>query len=215
MSVAAAIRVMLVDDHVVVRRGFRMLLEACRDIEVVAEAGDGEHALAAYPDSAPDVVVLDLSMPGVGGLEALRRLLVSHPGAKVLVLSAHENVAYARRVMKAGALGYLTKRTAPEELVRALPVVAAGRIYLDRGIAQDLAIRELDGNPGATEALSRREFTVFLSLARGQTVKQIAANLNLSTGTVGTHLYNIKQKLGVSNQAEMTLIAVRNGLIDP
>lgn len=215
MSEPATVRVLLVDDHVVVRRGFRMLLESQPGVTVVAEAGDGERALAEFDQSLPDVMMLDLSMPGMGGLETLRRLLSAHPDAKVLVLSAHENAAYARRVLQAGALGYLTKRTAPEELIRALLLVASGRVWLDPAIAQDLALHDLEGHPGATGALSRREFTVFLELARGRTVKEIAADLCLSAGTVGTHLYNVKQKLGASNQAEITLIAVRNGLIDP
>jgi two-component system invasion response regulator UvrY len=211
----STVRVMLVDDHAIVRRGFRLLLDACADVEVVAEAGDGEQAIAGYAAAAPDVVVMDLSMPGMGGLEALRRLLLRYPDAKVLVLSAHENAAYARRALKAGASGYLTKRTAPEELIKALPVAASGRLFLDREIAQQMVAGTLQGNPEAIETLSRREFTVFLELARGRSVKQVAQDLSVSAGTVGTHLYNIKQKLGVGNQAEMALIAVRNGLIDP
>lgn len=212
---AAVLRVMLVDDHAVVRQGFRMLLDACEGFSVVAEVGDGEQALADYADTNPDIVVMDLSMPGMGGFEALRRLLAKAPDARVLVLSAHENAAYARRVLKAGALGYLTKRTAPEELLKALPIVAGGQLYLDAAIARQLATADLDGNPGALETLSRREFTVFLELARGRSVKQIAVELSLSTATVGTHLYNVKQKLAVNNQAELTLIAMHNGLIQP
>lgn len=215
MSPLDPIRVMLVDDHVVVRYGFRMLLEASPGFSVVSEAGSGEQANREFEEAAPDVVVLDLSMPGAGGLETLRRLRSHHPDVRVLVLSAHEEAAYARHALKAGAQGYLTKRTAPEELIAALRAVAAGRMYLDATVARVLALGSLDGAPGAIDALSEREFTVFLELARGHSVNQIAAGLSLSSSTVGTHLYNIKQKLGAGNQSELTLIAIRNGLIEP
>ncbi|MFA6230115.1 MAG: response regulator transcription factor [Rhodanobacter sp.] len=205
---------MLVDDHAVVRVGFRMLLSASSDIEVVAEADSGELAYQRYVEITPDVVIMDLSMPGMGGIEAVRRLLVRERTARVLVLSAHEDTAHAKRVLKAGALGYLSKRTAPEELIEAVRVIAAGRLYLSAEIARKLAIQDMSGNPGAVEALSEREFAVFLQLARGQSVNRIAEILSLSPNTVGTHLYKIKQKLGAANQAELTLIAVRNGLIE-
>lgn len=210
----AKIRVMLVDDHAVVRVGFRMLLSASSDIEVVAEADSGELAYQRYAEITPDVVIMDLSMPGMGGIEAVRRLLVRDRTARVLVLSAHEDTAHAKRVLKAGALGYLSKRTAPEELIEAVRVIAAGRIYLSAEIARKLAIQDMSGNSGAVEALSEREFAVFLQLARGQSVNRIAEILSLSPNTVGTHLYKIKQKLGAGNQAELTLIAMRNGLIE-
>ncbi|MEP7041935.1 MAG: response regulator transcription factor [Dokdonella sp.] len=208
------IRVMLVDDHAVVRVGFRMLLSASADIEVIAEADSGELAYQRYADVQPDVVIMDLSMPGMGGIETVRRLLAKDKGARVLVLSAHEDTAHPKRVLKAGALGYLSKRSAPEELIEAVHAIAAGRIYLDAEIARKLAVQDLGGSAGAVEALSEREFAVFIQLARGQSVNRIAEILNLSPNTVGTHLYNIKQKLGAGNQAELTLIAVRNGLIE-
>lgn len=215
MIAPAPLRVMLVDDHAVVRRGFRMLLESCPDITVVAESGSGEQAIRSLDAVATDVVVLDLSMPGIGGLETLRRLLAREGALRVLVLSAHEDPAYARRALKAGARGYLTKRTAPEELIEALRAIGAGRAYLDAALARALAVSGLDGSPGAIDALSGREFTVFLELARGRSVNQIAALLSLSPSTVGTHLYNIKQKLGAANQSELTLMALHNGLIEP
>jgi len=208
------IRVMLVDDHAVVRVGFRMLLSASADIEVIAEADSGELAYQRYADVQPDVVIMDLSMPGMGGIETVRRLLAKDKNARVLVLSAHEDTAHPKRVLKAGALGYLSKRSAPEELIEAVHAIAAGRIYLDAEIARKLAVQDLGGSAGSVEALSEREFAVFIQLARGQSVNRIAEILNLSPNTVGTHLYNIKQKLGAGNQAELTLIAVRNGLIE-
>lgn len=208
------IRVMLVDDHAVVRVGFRMLLSASPDIEVAAEADSGELAYQRYVEIQPDVVIMDLSMPGMGGIETVRRLLARDKSARVLVLSAHEDTAHPKRVLKAGALGYLSKRTAPEELIEAVRAIAAGRIYLDADIARKLAVQDLSNASGTVEALSEREFAVFIQLARGQSVNRIAEILNLSPNTVGTHLYNIKQKLGAGNQAELTLIAVRNGLIE-
>ncbi|MDZ4081138.1 MULTISPECIES: response regulator transcription factor [Hydrocarboniphaga] len=208
------IRVMLVDDHAMVRMGFRMLLGGTQDIEVICEAEDGEAAYQLFPEIRPDVVVMDLSMPGMGGIEALRRLTARDREARVLVLSAHEDSAHPRRALKAGAMGYVSKRSAPEELIDAVRSVGAGRIYLGVELARKLAVQELHGAANPVESLSEREFAVFLQLAKGQSVAQIAETLHLSPNTVGTHLYNIKQKLGVGNQAELTLIAVRNGLLD-
>jgi two-component system invasion response regulator UvrY len=209
------IRVMLVDDHAVVRVGFRMLINASKDMEVVDEAESGEAAYQHYSEAKPDVVVMDLAMPGMGGIETARRLLSRDAAAKVLVLSAHEDTAHLKRVLKVGALGYLSKRSAPEDLIGAVRAVAAGRVYLDADVARKLAMQDLGGGaPSPVEALSEREFTVFIQLARGQSVNQIAETLCLSPNTIGTHLYNIKQKLNANNQAELALIAVRNGLIE-
>jgi two-component system invasion response regulator UvrY len=207
------IRVMLVDDHAVVRVGFRMLLQAAPDIQVVAEAESGEAACQKYAEVAPDVVVMDLAMPGMGGIEAVRRILARDPRARILALSAHEDTAHPRRVLKAGALGYLSKRSAPEALIEAVLAVAGRQRYLDPAIAQRLAMEDLAGSQDPVKALSEREFEVFIQLAKGQSVAQIAENLKLSPNTVGTHLYNVKQKLGAANQAELTLIALNHGLI--
>jgi two-component system invasion response regulator UvrY len=209
------IRVILVDDHAVVRMGFRMLLQAeGSGIEVVGEAADGEALLKALPELSADVIVMDLSMPGVGGLETLRRLRSRSGAPPVLVLSAHEDTAHPRRALNAGALGYLSKRSAPEALPEAVRAVAAGRRFLDVQTAQNLALSKLNGTASPFDALSEREFEVFVHLARGRSVNEIAPQLSLSTSTVGTHLYNIKQKLGAGNQAELTLLALRWGVIE-
>jgi two-component system, NarL family, invasion response regulator UvrY len=205
-------RVMLVDDHALVRMGFRMLLVDAR-IEVVAEAASGEQACAEYPRVKPDVVVMDLAMPGIGGLEAVRRLIAQDPKARVLALSAFEDTAHPRRVLRAGALGYLAKRSAPETLIAAVNAVARGERYVDALTAQALAMAQIDGDTSPAELLSEREFSVFIQLARGQSVAQIAQTLSLSPSTVGTHLYRIKQKLGAGNQSALTLVALRWGLI--
>ncbi len=210
----SAIRVMLVDDHAVVRMGFKLLLQGVDDIEVVAEAESGEEAIKRYPEIKPDVVVMDISMPGIGGLEAVSRLLAKDTAAKILILSAHEDSSHPKRLLKAGAIGYLSKRSAAEELIQAIHQVANGKTYLDSKLAQAMAVQQLTGEQNPVEVLSDREFEVFMLLAKGQSVAHIAEKLFLSPRTVGTHLYNIKQKLNAGNSAEITLIAMRNGLLD-
>ncbi|HUU73432.1 MAG TPA: response regulator transcription factor [Burkholderiales bacterium] len=209
------IGVMLVDDHAVVRMGFRMLLEGSSDIKVLGEADSGEEAVRRFGDLNPDVIVMDISMPGIGGLEAIDRILAKSPEMRILVLSAHEDAMHARRVLKAGAAGYLTKRSAAEELMRAIRMVSQGKTYLEPGIAQQMAVEQVSGERNPVDTLSEKEFKVFLSLASGRSVQDIAGVMSLSPRTVGTHLYNIKQKLGASNSAELAIIAIRAGLIDP
>jgi len=209
------IQVLHVDDHAVVRTGFRLLLQSQPDINVAAEAQSGEAACQIYAELTPDVVVMDLGMPGMGGLEAMRRIRARNPAARVLALSAHDDPMHARRALREGALGFLSKRSAPETLIEAIASVAAGRRYIDPGIAQKLALAEIEGaTRSPIEQLSEREFEVFVRLAGGATVQKIADDLKLSASTIGTHLYNIKQKLGVVNQSELTLLAIRHGLIE-
>lgn len=208
-------RVMLVDDHAVVRMGFRLLLQGSKDVEVVAEVESGEAACSEYAKIKPDVVVMDLSMPGIGGLEALTRILARHRDARILVLSAHDDTMHPKRVLQAGALGYLSKRSAPEELIEAIRHVAQGKIFLEPAMANQLAVQQLTGEKNPVEVLSPREFEVFMLLAKGKPVNDIAEMLFLSPRTVGTHLYNIKQKLSAGNSAEIALIAMRAGLLDP
>ena len=209
------IRVLLVDDHAVVRMGFRLLLQSQADMSVIAEAESGEMACQRYLEKKPDVVVMDLAMPGMGGLEALRRILAHDPQARVLTLSAQDDPMHARRTLQEGALGFLSKRSAPEALLEAVTAVAAGHPYIDKDLAQKLALDEIQGSTKSIiDRLSEREFDVFIRLARGATVQRIAEDLSLSPSTVGTHLYNVKQKLNVNNQSELTLIAIREKLIE-
>ncbi len=208
------INVMLVDDHAVVRYGFRMLLEATEDIRVVAEADSAEAAYQQIPAAKPDVIVMDISLGGTMGVEATRRIVARDKMARVLGLSSHEDPSYVRYMLKAGALGYLSKRSAPDELMHAIRQVAEGRMYIDSQLSQRMALEEFNGEKSPIEVLSEREFGVFIQLAKGASVNQIADMLNISPRTVGTHLYNVKQKLGVANQAELALIAVRHGLIE-
>jgi len=208
------INVMLVDDHAVVRMGFKMLLEADHDIKVIAEAESGEQAITRYMEHKPNVVVMDITMPGIGGLEAIERILAKDSAAKILVLSAHEDSVHPKRVLNAGAMGYLTKRSAAEELIKAIRTIASGKKYIEASIAQQMAIQQLSGDQNPVDVLSPREFEVFMALAKGKTTNEIAETLFLSPRTVGTHLYNIKQKLNANNSAEIALIAMRSGLLD-
>jgi two-component system invasion response regulator UvrY len=210
----SSINVMLVDDHAVVRMGFKMLLETDSEIKVIAEAECGEQAIQRYMDHKPNVVVMDITMPGIGGLEAIERILAKDSSAKILVLSAHEDSVHPKRALNAGAMGYLTKRSAPEEMIKAIRIIASGKKYLEASVAQQLAIQQLSGDQNPVDVLSPREFEVFMALAKGKTTNEIAEILFLSPRTVGTHLYNIKQKLNANNSAEIALIAMRSGLLD-
>ena len=209
------INVMLVDDHAVVRMGFKMLLESDSGIKVIAEAENGETAIKLYMEHKPDVVVMDITMPGIGGMEAIERIMAKDSNAKILVLSAHEDSVHPKRVLNAGAMGYLTKRSAAEEMIKAIRQVASGKKYIEASIAQQMAIQQLSGDQSPVDVLSEREFEVFMSLAKGKTTNEIAETLFLSPRTVGTHLYNIKQKLNANNSAEIALIAMRSGLLEP
>lgn len=204
--------VLLADDHAIVRMGFRLLLEGAGAARV-QEADSGESALAMYEQAPPDVLVMDISMPGMGGLAALARLLARHPGAQVLMLSAHHETIVPMRALKAGALGYLSKRCQPDELVRAVRQVGQGRRYLDPELAQAVALANLSGDADPASTLTEKEMLVFLQLAQGRSVNAVAQDFHLSPSTVGTHLYHIKQKLNISNAAEMTMVALRSGLL--
>jgi len=159
--------------------------------------------------------VMDITMPGIGGLEAIDRIMAKDKNTKILVLSAHEDSVHPKRVLNAGAMGYLTKRSAAEELIKAIKSIHQGKRYLEPNIAQQMAITQLSGETNPVEILSDREFEVFMALAKGKSTNDIADTLCLSPRTVGTHLYNIKQKLNANNSAEIALIAIRCGLIDP
>ncbi len=207
------LRIVLADDHAVVRLGFRLLLEGV-GAEVVAEAERGEGAIRLYAEHSPDVLVMDVSMPGIGGLAALERLLGVAPKARVLMLSAHEDAIVPVRAMRIGARGYLCKRASPEEFLRAVGEVARDRRYLDPALAQVVALAQLSGTASPVESLTAKELAVFMKLALGRSVGEVAEDFCLSASTVGTHLYHIKQKLQVNNAAELTLVALRNGLIE-
>jgi two-component system invasion response regulator UvrY len=158
---------------------------------------------------------MDLSMPGIGGLETISRINTKTKPPKILILSAHEDAIHPKRSLNAGATGYLSKRGAADELMKAIRQVATGGMYVEAAIAQKMAVQQLSKGTTPVDILSEREFEVFMALAKGQTVNQIAETLHLSPRTVGTHLYNIKQKLNVTNQAELAIIAIQSGLLTP
>lgn len=205
--------ILLADDHAIVRMGFRLLLEGAGATAVI-EADSGEAAVSRYAEARPDVVVMDVSMPGIGGLAALARLRAHHPAARVLMLSAYHDAVIPIRAMKAGALGYLCKRCEPAELIRAVAQVSREQRYLDPALAQSVALAQLAGTADPADNLTDKELQVFLQLAQGRSVNEVAQDFHLSPSTVGTHLYHIKQKLNVQNAAEMTMLALRSGFIE-
>lgn len=206
--------ILLVDDHELVRAGFRRLLEDGDKLVVVAEAGSGEQAVQDYTKYHPDVVVMDISMPGIGGIGAIERIIARSPEARILVLSVHEDAVFTSRALQAGAKGFIPKRSAPEEMIKAIEQVAQGKIFIDPEIAQLIALQKVTGSESIIDTLSQREFEVFSLLAEGKTVNDIANILNLSPKTVGTHHTSIKQKLNISNSAELARLAIRSGILE-
>lgn len=207
-------KVLLVDDHEVVRSGLRRLLELNKAIVVVAEANSGELAYQVYGDFQPDVVVMDLSMPGMGGLEAAKRILQRHPSAKIIIFSMHEAVSFASQALKAGVRGYVTKTGVADDLMVAVNEVLRGKTFLSAGIAQKIALQTLMGDDDPLHQLSAREFEVFRLLAEGKKVEEVADMLKISQKTVANYHTIVKQKLGVSSPIEMVRLAMRHGLIE-
>jgi DNA-binding NarL/FixJ family response regulator len=214
------VKVLLVDDHAVVRAGFRMLLSTDDTIEVIAEAERGEHACQLYLEMQPDVTVLDLSMPGIGGLETIRRICNRDTQAKILVFSVHDERVYVDRAMNAGAKGYITKHAHPEVLIAAILKIAGGEVYIEQGLINDGRVFSSLGQEttetdykSVIESLSAREFDVFLLLAKGLTAHKIADELCLGYKTVANYGTQIKNKLKVSSAAELAHIAIGLGMM--
>ena len=206
------IRVLIADDHPVVRTGYQRLLDQAGDIRVVAEAGDGNSAYAAWLDHQPDVLVTDLSMPG-GGLELTRRVLQRSEQARVLIFSMHDSEPLVRRAFEAGARGYLTKASPPDCVVDAVHTLQAGRRYLSPELPASWMLRERDEEGDRLATLSAREFEIFRLLAQGQSPAECALSLNLSAKTVSNHQSAIKDKLGVATSAALAHLAIRHGVI--
>jgi len=210
---AATVRIMLVDDHAVVRAGFRRLLEQQSAFQVVAEAADAERAYALFVEHEPDVVVMDLSMPGASGLDTIRRIVGRRPGARILVFSMHEDATLAARALQLGARGYVTKSNAPEVLTAAVADVAAGKLALSPDIAKSLGMLKLSGEQKLLGLLSAREFEIFRLLAGGRPAVDIARLLNLSAKTVANYHTQIRQKLGLASDVELVLLAQRHQIV--
>ncbi len=209
------IRVLLVDDHKLIRTGIRLILEDTPDVRVVGEADSGESAIAMSRELKPDVVLMDVSMPGIGGLEATRKLLATQPDVKVIVVSVHATEPFPMRLMEAGAQGYLTKDCAAGEIIKAIRHVNAGQRYITSVIAQQLALSAVGGTHGSPfEQLSQRETQVMLMITGGESPQFIADKLHLSPKTVSTYRTRLFQKLGVANAVELTRLALRYGIIE-
>ena len=208
-----AIKVLLADDHEVVRAGFKRLLENEGDIAVVAEAADGHQAYQSYVNSQPDVAVMDLTMPGLTGFEASRRILARDAQARILVFSVHETGAYLSQALRLGILGYISKRSASRVMVEAVRAVASGERYIGEELRRHLDDTGTLGDTKVIDRLTPREFEIFCHLAAGESVEDIARALNISPKTVGTHYTQLKKKLDAANVAELTLLAVRAGLV--
>ncbi len=207
-----AIRIQLIDDHAVVRQGLKMLLGSMQDMEVVCESASGEEGYSDYFRHKPDVVLLDLKMPGEGGINTLRRLLARDPDAKVAILTMFDDVVFPKRALEVGALGYITKDASPEVLEEAIRKVAAGQRFVEPHLAQEIVLAP-EGQDAPSNILTSREFEVFTMLARGDSVREIAEHLHLSPKTVNVHRANILKKLKVNNAVKLSLIAVRHGII--
>jgi two-component system invasion response regulator UvrY len=210
---AKRVRVLLVDDHAVVRAGYRLLLQNAPEIEVVGEADSGELGCRLFAELGPDVVIMDLTLPGIGGLEAIRRIVQREPLAKVLVFSMHEDTLFVEQALAAGARGYVTKSSAPHVLVAAVKQIAAGGRPLAGDIAERLKFARVRGHDSPLTRLSTREFEIFCLLAEGLSSAEIAKRLSLSHKTVANYGTQLKSKLGVGTVAELARLAIRHGVI--
>jgi DNA-binding NarL/FixJ family response regulator len=213
----AKIRVLLVDDHAILREGLKVLLALNEDIQVVGEAGDGEDGLASIQHLSPDVVVMDIAMPGMDGLEATRRIVSAYPKTKILILSQHDNERYILPVLRAGAMGYILKRAVGEELVTAIRTVYRGESYLQPSVAKMVLqnYQQTNEEPAKNDmGLTERERQVLKLVAEGRTSQEIADLLYLSKKTVMCHRANIYQKLGTHNRTELIKYAMHLGLVE-
>ncbi|KTC90898.1 UvrY/SirA/GacA family response regulator transcription factor [Fluoribacter dumoffii] len=209
------IKVLIVDDHALVRMGIRRLLEDMSDVEVVADAESGEQALALVKKHSPDVVLLDMKMPGIDGWEVTRRLKKSNPHVKVIAVTAMCSDVLPTRVLQLGAMGYLTKESGAEEMAAAIRKVAKGERYLSAEIAQKMAINSLEEVQGSPfDLLSEREMQVMLMITTGMNVQEISDRLFLSTKTINGYRYRTFEKLGIKNDVELTYLALKHGIIE-
>ncbi len=210
------IRIVIADDHAIVREGLKRIVSEAEDMLVLGEAADGTEVMQRVRELDFDVLVQDLSMPGRSGMELIKLVKAEKPRLRILVLSMHQELQYAVRAIKSGASGYLTKESAPAQLVQALRKIAAGGAYISAEVAEQLALGAMPGGPAAThEALSAREFEVFRLLASGMSVTHIAARLHLSVKTVSTHKANLMHKMALGNQSDLVRYAIQHGLAEP
>ncbi len=208
------IRLLIADDHAIVRRGLAQLFSLVGDIQVIAEAHNGAQLLETLRKTTVDLVLLDMTMPGISGEELITRIRLHHPQQAILVLSMHDEVQIAQRALRAGAAGYLTKDSEPEVLLTAIRRVAAGGRFIDLDIAEQLAFQSCEpSNVPAHKALSNREFQILCLLARGVSINEIASDLSISNKTVSTHKARLMDKMGLASNADLVRYAVSHGLV--
>ncbi|NQZ25138.1 MAG: UvrY/SirA/GacA family response regulator transcription factor [Colwellia sp.] len=208
------INVLLVDDHHLVRVGISKILTSVKGLNVVGECETGEEAIKFCRQKEPDVLLMDMDMPGMGGLEATKKILRFAPDVKIIVLTAHTEDPFPTKVMQMGAAGYLTKESGPDEMVNAIRAVNSGQRYLPSDIAQKMALsqfKSVDDNP--FNSLSDRELQIMIMITRGDKVPAISEHLNLSTKTINSYRYRMFEKLSVSNDVELTHLAIRYGML--
>ena len=209
------IRVLVVDDHDLVRTGITRMLADIDGLQVVGEADSGEAALKLTRELKPDVVLMDVKMPGIGGLEATRKILRIRPDVRIIVLTIHSENPFPTKVMQAGAAGYLTKGAAPDEMIHAIRLVHSGQRYISPEIAQQMALSQFasaDENP--FKSLSERELQIMMMITKGQKVTDISEQLNLSPKTVNSYRYRLFSKLDINGDVELTHLAIRYGMLD-
>ena len=208
------IRVMLVDDHELVRTGVRRLLDDFDDIDVVIDACSGEEALSLIRECSPDVVLMDVNMPGIGGVEATRKLLKLVPGLSIIAVTAHGEQPFPSRLLEAGAKGYITKECSSDEIAAAIRMAAKGEVYFSAQIAQEMAVNFASEGKSPFDGLSQREWQIMTMISRGDKVQEIADSLCLSPKTVSTYRYRLMEKLKVNTDVELTHLAIRHGIVD-
>ncbi len=209
------ISVLLTDDHVLVRSGIRRLLEDSKQVEIIGEADSGEDSIRLAQELKPDVILMDVNMPGIGGVEACRRILQRNPEQKIIVLTVHNEKTFPKRMLEIGAKGYLTKECGVDEMLSAIRLVYNGGAYIAPSIAQQLALSLLPGNENnPIDRLSRREFQVMLMISHGLTNAEISDKLCLSPKTVSTYRLRLLDKLGAQNEVDLIKIAVEQGIVE-
>ncbi|HWR57637.1 MAG TPA: response regulator transcription factor [Thermodesulfovibrionales bacterium] len=209
------IRILIADDHSIVRKGLKQIISETQDMVVADEAGDGQEVLNKVRKNSFDMVLLDISMPGRSGLDILRELKAEKPKLPILVLSMYPEEQYAVRVLRAGASGYLTKESAPDELIAAIRKVSLGKKYVTPSLAERLALDlDMDSNKPLHETLSDREYQVLCLISSGKTVGDIAEKLSLSTKTISTYRARILEKMNMKNNAELTHYSLQHKLVD-
>ena len=210
------IRVILVDDHELVRTGFRRILEESNDIEVIEEASTGEEAVSLVRKDPPDLVLMDVNMPGIGGIEATRRVMRANPDVKVIAVTVHSDSPFPTRLHEAGALGYLTKGCPADELFKAIRIVASGKPYVSNEVSQKLALAKMSGNDvdSPFSKISKREMQVLMMIIQGTKTQDISDSLCLSPKTVSTYRHRLYEKLEVDTDVELTHFAIRHGLVE-